>query len=271
MSSTVRVRFHEVDRSDHPESLIVKFASHDTITREMGLKFGHYLREAIFYRRFGDRLSAGLARPYGAVLSKDAEFSIVLEDLGQYDAYTHGQLEGTDYEHARLALMALAKLQAPVLGDPVLDEDKWLQPAPYLDQKLYNECYPTFLKRHPPSPEHRKICDWLSENLDAWWATRIPPFCIFHGDFRLDNVMFLKTDGDRAVAMDWGGVTWDSPLRDAAYFLGNGLTIEDRRKWEKDLIREYLDELNKLSKVHISWEYAWEDYCRQSLYGLAQQ
>lgn len=59
--------------------------------------------------------------------------------------------------------------------------------------------------------------------------------------------------------------------RDAAYFLGNGLRIEDRRKWEKDLVREYLDELNRNSKfVKISWEEAWEEYRRQSIYGLAQ-
>ena len=83
--------------------------------------------------------------------------------------------------------------------------------------------------------------------------------------------MFLKRDGDRAVAMDWGDASWASPFRDAAYFLGNGLKIEDRRKWEEDLLREYLAELNRLGNLQISWDHAWEEYRRQSVYGLAQQ
>lgn len=82
---------------------------------------------------------------------------------------------------------------------------------------------------------------------------------------------FLKHDGHRAVAVDWGSSEWASPLRDAAYFLGNGLTVEDRRKWEKDLLKEYLAELNRLSKVKMSWEHAWEEYRLQSIYGLSQQ
>ena len=172
MSSTVRVTFRQAGCRTQ-ETLVVKFASQDRVTREMGLQFGHYLREAIFYRRFGDRLTAGLAKCYGAVVDRDAEFSIVLEDLGAYEAYTHGQLEGTDYEHALLALRALARLQAPVLGDATLDDDKWLNAQPFLNQKLFNQCYPIFLERHPPAPEHKKLLDWMAVNLDAWWV-RIP-------------------------------------------------------------------------------------------------
>lgn len=37
------------------------------------------------------------------------------------------------------------------------------------------------------------------------------------------------------------------------------------------LLREYLEELNRLSKVKITWEHAGEEYRRQSIYGLAQQ
>ncbi|KAK4936387.1 hypothetical protein LTR10_022713 [Elasticomyces elasticus] len=68
--------------------------------------------------------------------------------------------------------------------------------------------------------------------------------------------MYLAKDSNRAIADDWGGLSWASPMRDAAYFLGNGLTIENRRKWEKDLLHEYLNELN--------------EYRLQSIYGLAQ-
>ena len=50
MSSTIKVTFHEVDKPD-VESLVVKFASSDKVTREMGLKFNHYRREVGSYQR----------------------------------------------------------------------------------------------------------------------------------------------------------------------------------------------------------------------------
>ena len=271
MSNTYRVAFHEVDHPEAPETVVVKFARNDKSTRDLGLRFGHYQREAIFYRRFGETLSAGLPHCFGAVVDKNGWFTIALEDLGIYDGYQGAQLEGCDYKHAALALQTLARLQAPVLGDSRLDDDKWLNQPTALDQKFFNECLPIFRTRQTLSPEQEKLLDWMSTNLDAWWRTREGPFCIFHGDFRLDNIMYLAKDNHRAIAVDWGGLSWASPMRDAAYFLGNGLTIENRRKWEKDLIRDYLDELNRLSKVKMTWEHAWKEYRLQTLYGLAQQ
>ena len=271
MSSTHKVSFHEIGKADTPETVVVKFASNHKDTFDLGIRFEHYLREAVFYRRFGDLLIEGLNRCFGAVVDKDGYFTMVFENALESGGYVTGQLEGCDYEHAALALKSLARLQAPVLGDPKLDQDEWLNAPPALDEDLFNKCIDICIERHSPAEEHKKLLYWMSKNVDAWNATRIPPFAISHGDFRLDNIIYLEKDHKRAVAVDWGGSNWVSPLRDASYFLGNGLTIENRRKWEKQLIREYLDELNRLSKVKITWDQAWEEYRRQSIYGLTQQ
>lgn len=84
--------------------MVVKFASNDKETFDLGIRFQHYLREAVFYRRFGDLLSAGLNRCFGAIVDKDGYFTMVLEDAGASGGYVTGQLEGCDYEHAALAL-----------------------------------------------------------------------------------------------------------------------------------------------------------------------
>ena len=47
MSSTIQATFHEVGKPG-VETLVVKFASSDEVTREMGLKFNHYRREVSF-------------------------------------------------------------------------------------------------------------------------------------------------------------------------------------------------------------------------------
>lgn len=260
MSKTYRATFHETGSLDKIETIIVKFARNDKSTRE-----------AVFYRRFYDKLSVGLPKCYSAIVDPEAYFTIVLEDLGNYDGYQGAQLEGCDYEHAALALKTLAQLQAPVVGNTRYDEDEWLNPAPALDQKFYNECLPTFRIRQTLTPEQEKLLDQLSTSLDVWWETREPHFCIFHGDYRLDNTIYLAKDNKCAVAVDWGSLSWASPLRDVAYLLGNGLITENRRKWEEDLVRDYLDELNRLSTVKMTWDQAWKQYRLQSIHGLAQQ
>lgn len=82
MSSTFRVSFHEVGREHEPESIAIKFASNDQGTRDLGLRFAHYLREPIFYRRFSELLAAGLPRCYGSVVDRQGWFTMALEDLG---------------------------------------------------------------------------------------------------------------------------------------------------------------------------------------------
>ncbi|KIW78013.1 hypothetical protein Z517_07846 [Fonsecaea pedrosoi CBS 271.37] len=270
MSNTVRVDFHEADQPHRPQSVVVKFAKDDAAIRGLGLKFGHYLREAIFYRHFGDLLAAALPLCYGAVVDKDAWFTIVLENLSIHGSYSVNQILGTDYEHAALALKTLAMFQAPLLGTSPRKGDEWLLAPPALDQNLFSESLPAFRAKYKLEPEHDRLLDWMDQNLDAWWATRDPPFSLFHADYRLDNIIFLPRGDRRAAVIDWGGVSWASPLRDVAYFLGNGLTVEDRRRWEKDLVRVYLDEMNRLSKVKMTWDHAWTQYRLAAIYGLAQ-
>ena len=78
---------------------------------------------------------------------------------------------GADYEHAQVALRTLAHLQTPIVGNPDLDNHEWLNLPPALNQKLYNECLPIFLKRFPPDDaEQERLIRWLGQdgNLDAW-------------------------------------------------------------------------------------------------------
>ena len=69
MSSTSRVTFHEPERP--VETIVVKFASSDKDTRDLGIRFQHYTREAVLYRRFGDLMSVGMPRCYGAVVDDE--------------------------------------------------------------------------------------------------------------------------------------------------------------------------------------------------------
>lgn len=270
MSNTVLVEYYLGDKPLAKKTIVVKYSKTDAVVRNLGIKFGHYLHEAIFYRRFGGLLAAALPDCHGAVVDKEAWFTIVLEDLSTHGGYGANQLTGCDYNHAALALKTLALVQAPLLGSATRSGDAWLHTPPALNQTFFCETVSIFRTKYKLEPDHDRLLDWMAENLDSWWATRNPPFSLFHGDYRLDNIVFLP-DSHRAVVIDWGGVSWASPLRDVAYFMGNSLTVENRRRWEKDLLRLYMDEMNRLGNVKMTWDHVWMEYRLAAVYGLAQQ
>jgi hypothetical protein len=57
-------------------------------------------------------------------------------------------------------------------------------------------------------------------------------------------------------------------MTDASYFLGSGLSIEDRRAHEQELLREYHDELLSRGVKEFSWEHCWEEYRRGTFAGI---
>ena len=78
-----------------------------------------------------------------------------------------------------------------------------------------------------------------------------------HGDFRLDNLLF-RPDGEPAWIVDWQTVSYACPARDLAYFLGNSLTVSDRRAHEHDLVDHYVAELARAG-VSYAADQAWHE------------
>ena len=57
-------------------------------------------------------------------------------------------------------------------------------------------------------------------------------------------------------------------LHDVAYFIGAGLTAEDRRAHEETLVREYHRSLEAAGVTGYPWEQCWTDYRRGTFAGL---
>lgn len=57
-------------------------------------------------------------------------------------------------------------------------------------------------------------------------------------------------------------------VRDAAYFLGSSLSVEDRRAHEEPLLRLYHDELLAQGVQGFSWEQCREEYRRQTFWAI---
>ncbi len=88
------------------------------------------------------------------------------------------------------------------------------------------------------------------------------PTTLAHGDVHLKN-WYVTDQGDMALS-DWQCVTRAYWARDFGYAMATSLTIENRRAWERDLLREYLDRLHAEGGPKISFDEGWVHY-RQHL------
>jgi hypothetical protein len=264
MSQNHRVTFSEAD--GEPETVVMKLASDDSTSRATGVGMRAYYREVTFYRelapRLGDALPVCLVAEYD-----DAEgwFTLVLEDV--VGARQGDQIAGCAVEDARIALRALARLHAPVLGDPAVGAAAWLNEPSPLTQALLTHLLPGFLERYGDriTPDHAEVCKRFVAVVDAWSADRRPPLGLVHGDYRLDNLLF--GDGSCKV-VDWQTVSWGPAMGDATYFISGGLGVEDRRASEEELVRLYHDELLAQGVEEFAWEDCWDGYRRQAFHGI---
>ena len=88
------------------------------------------------------------------------------------------------------------------------------------------------------------------------------------GDSHVGNV-FFEADG-RAGILDWQAYIRCNGMVDIAYFLIGAITIADRGKHERDLLKGYLEALKKYGvKAPPSFDEAWLAYRRFALHGFA--
>jgi aminoglycoside phosphotransferase (APT) family kinase protein len=89
------------------------------------------------------------------------------------------------------------------------------------------------------------------------------PRTITHGDVHLKN-WYVAGNGEMGLS-DWQCSNAGHWSRDLIYTIATALTIEDRRKWDRDLIAYYLEELARHGGPKVSMDEAWL-HCRQQLW-----
>ena len=80
----------------------------------------------------------------------------------------------------------------------------------------------------------------FAPRLDRWLATQAErPLTLAHADVRVDNLVFPERGGVRLV--DWQTAMRTNGVTDVAILLATSTTVEDRRRWESDLLQRYRD------------------------------
>jgi hypothetical protein len=89
--------------------------------------------------------------------------------------------------------------------------------------------------------------------------------CLVHGDAHAGNIFEMA--GAQSL-IDWQLLQRGMWALDVPYHLAATLSVEDRRKSEKDLLRHYLDRLRAYGVDPPDWDRAWSDYRAYVVYGF---
>jgi hypothetical protein len=269
MSECYRVRLTYADGPDGPDSLVLKVAATDPVSRQTGLSLGLYEREVRFYREIAPRLRGPVSPCYHAAFDASAGvFDLLLGDAGP--AIVGDEIRGATIEQAMLGVIELGRLQGPLLGDTTLAEAAWLNRDAPINQAMITQLYARFVDRYGDqiAPQHRTVCERLVAAFDGYLADddeRIRG--LVHGDYRLDNMLFGSAGADRPLTVvDWQTVTWGPAMTDLAYFLGCALPTPGRRAHYDALLRAYHEALGP--DAPISLADVREGVRRQSFFGV---
>jgi hypothetical protein len=274
MSECYRVQLTYADGrpgSHGPDSVVLKVAATDPMSRQTGGSLGLYEREVCFYRDIAPRLHGPVAPCYHAAFDPSAGiFDVLLGDANP--AVVGDEIRGATIAQAQLAVTELARLQGPLLGDTTLADAPWLNRDTPVNQGLITALHAGFVDRYGDriAPQHRMVCERLVGGFDAYLAEEAAEGRIqglVHGDYRLDNMLFGAVGAERPLTVvDWQTVTSGPAMTDLAYFLGCALPVEERRAHYDELLQAYHAALGP--DAPISLADVREGVRRQSFFGV---
>jgi hypothetical protein len=239
--------------------------------------------EARFYHFLIDKMKVPTPKCYYADWDDDgsAHGFVVLEDLVQRGgrfghstddkgvgvieqnleglARLHASLWGSDKISAANAPWLQTEMDTPVDSDQVRIMWQWVESN--LQDPAFRAIAPQHYLNDPRKVE--RAFDRLGEIA----RTSNAPYCIALGDCHQGNTYILP-HGER-LWLDWQLVRRGRPWRDLTYFLVGALTIEERRKYHKDLVAKYREQLIATGAEGVpDLDHAWEQSRLFVMYGL---
>lgn len=229
------------------------------------------LSETTFYNKIRPQLSIEAPEAYLAVYDPESCASIVvLKDLAGKARFCNHETQMTQ-ERVQDQLGLLATLHAHFYRSPQLDgtlapmfryDDRFL--ALDRDHDFKSMCEAGLRAAADIVPARL-----MARETEVWPATvkasarhgELPP-TITHGDVHLKN-WYITNEGRMGLS-DWQVTSKGHWSRDLVYTISTSLTIEQRRAWEQDLIRYYLDAFAAAGGEPVPFEDAWLN-CRQQL------
>jgi thiamine kinase-like enzyme len=257
-----------------PAGLFCK-ASHDLRNRMvLGVSGGAYT-EVTFYNQFRPLLKIEAPRAYFAHFDEHTFNSIImLGDITTTVREFCNHHTVMDIERARSQLALLAEMHGSGYGNPQLRSelrriDTW---PDYFKKTLVfgmeAGSNAGFLAAEDviPARLYRQYSAVWPATLKCVERHRELPRTLAHGDVHLKN-WYVAGDGSMGLG-DWQCASRGHWGRDVAYAIAVALTPENRRSWEKELLRFYLDRMQAAGGPPTSFDDAWTHYRQQLISAL---
>jgi hypothetical protein len=179
-------------------------------------------------------------------------------------------------QEAETMVKVIATLHSRFWGDPILDTQfTWLKDA-YAYQLHINDLIgfkerttlglERSLKLLPGDLPGKKNLLWPAM-MRATELRSQAPRTLLHADIHLGN--WYITDSRAMGLCDWQCTVKGQWAVDFAYAVTSSLEPDERRAWERDLLKLYLDSLElPAGQVKPTMEEAWLAYRQQTLHGL---
>jgi Phosphotransferase enzyme family len=116
-----------------------------------------------------------------------------------------------------------------------------------------------------PAAMHGQTDTLFDAMLACLDANRRQPPTLLHGDPHIGQT-YITREGRMGYG-DWQIVMRGGWAYDYSYALTSALTVENRRLWEQDLLRFYLDRLQAAGALAPTFDEAWLAYRQNALYG----
>lgn len=223
--------------------LIWKKSSTNSVLRKA---FGScYEAEVNFYKEFAHQINVSVPRCFAAAYSEETdEHVLLLEDLTP--KASDNRPEDILVEYTEKVLQELVQLHTASWSNPVIPRsiDTFANLKSFVAQSAILSS--SYLNKHVDhhAADRSKYCETHISDLLSTLSSG--PQTLTHGDAQITNIIFPESSAARPYFIDWQNFRIDTPLRDIARFLILSFTIENRRKYEGEIIALYLKTLEKL-------------------------
>lgn len=211
---------------------------------------------------------------YAALIDEDARnFLIIMEDVVARGADPRDSTRPMTVEQVASGVRGLARMHSRFWGErlstnPALN---WVEPFVAFEGLEYA----------PLHIAHERLGDSVPAEIPALsgtelfvdiWARYIGTLTaseqtLLHGDPHIGNTYVLPDD--EIGFLDWQMTRRGNWSLDVGYFLQGALTIEDRRRAERDLLTEYRDALTLPADEKPTADEVWLRYRASVAHGLA--
>ncbi len=249
-----------------PPSVFVKLAPFSEERRSFVAANGMGVAEARFYEELAGEVPVHVPAVWHAAHDQAGRYVMVLQDLAAAGASFPRPRDPDSEAVAEAVVGQLARLHGAFHASPRFGPEgdlAWIEEK----SRTYGSAAALVAQGvdrigdRMPASFHRLAAVYIPHADAVAALVGQGPRTLVHGDAHLGNMFVL--DG-RPGFLDWAVLGFGPGVRDVAYFLGNSVTTEVRRRRERDFLDGYCEILGQRG-VRLTPDLAWDQYRRQMI------